>query len=48
VQANISAKIVAAKEMVKEKWTWQEILPSHYHEYETVFTKESFNALPEQ
>jgi Aspartyl protease len=46
-QANISAEIAAAKKMVKEKQTWQEIVPSHYHGYEMVFTKESFNALPE-
>jgi hypothetical protein len=48
VQANISAEIAAAKESVKEKQTWQEIVPSHYHEHEMVFTKESFDALPEQ
>jgi Aspartyl protease len=48
VQANISAEIAAAKESVKEKWTWREIVPSHYHKYEMVFTKESFDALPER
>jgi hypothetical protein len=47
-QANISAEIAAAKESVKEKWTWWEIVPSHYHKYKTVFTKESFDALPER
>jgi hypothetical protein len=40
VQANISAEVAAAKEIVKEKQTWQEIVLSHYHEYEMVFTKE--------
>jgi hypothetical protein len=43
--ANISAEITAAKETVKKKKTWKEILPQHYHQYETVFTKDSFNTL---
>jgi ribosomal protein L16/L10AE len=30
--ANISAEIAAAKEMVKEKKTWKEIVPQHYHQ----------------
>jgi hypothetical protein len=29
--ANISAEIAAAKETVKEKKTWKEIVPQHYH-----------------
>jgi hypothetical protein len=47
-QANISAEITVAKEIVKEKKTWKEIVPQHYHQYETVFTKDSFNALPDK
>jgi hypothetical protein len=43
--ANISAEIAAAKETVKEKKTWKEIVPQHYHQYEMVFAKDSFNAL---
>jgi hypothetical protein len=31
VVANISAEIAAAKETVKEKKTWKEIVPQHYH-----------------
>jgi hypothetical protein len=41
--ANISAEITAAKETVKEKKTWKEIVPQYYHQYETVFTKDSFD-----
>jgi Retroviral aspartyl protease len=46
--ANISAEIAAAKEMVKEKKTWKEIILQHYYQYKTVFTKDSFNTLPDK
>jgi hypothetical protein len=43
--ANISAEIAVAKEMVKEKKTWKEIIRLHYHQYETGFTKDPFDTL---
>jgi hypothetical protein len=46
--ANILAEIAAAKETVKEKKTWKEIVPQHYQQYEMVFTKDSFDTLPDK
>src|ERR1700760_501300 len=47
-KGSISAQLAVDDLLKKEKKTWQQIVPNHYHEYATVFEKESFDALPER
>ena len=47
-QTNISIELTAKEEAKKEKKDWTELVPSFYHEYADVFTKEDFDSLPER
>jgi Retroviral aspartyl protease len=47
LQQNISTEIAIAQEEKKEKKTWQETVPKEFHGFKKVFTKESFDTLPE-
>ncbi|GJF00541.1 hypothetical protein PsYK624_168340 [Phanerochaete sordida] len=53
-KAHIRAKVTKSQELAerdgqdKVKKTFQEIVPSHYHEFGTVFEKKEFDSLPER
>jgi hypothetical protein len=47
LQRNISTEIAIAQEEKKEKKTWQETVPKEFHAFKKVFTKKSFDTLPE-
>jgi hypothetical protein len=46
--SNISTNLAAAHEQTKTKKSWQESVPSFYHDYDFVFTKDSFDSLPDR
>ena len=45
-KVNISTELAAKEEAKKEIKTWKELVPSYYHDFEDVFTKEDFDTLP--
>ena len=45
-KVNISTKLAAREEAKKEIKTWKELVPSYYHDFEDIFTKEDFDTLP--
>jgi len=40
-------ELAAKEEAKKEAKTWTEIVPACYHDFQDVFTKKEFDALPE-
>ena len=46
-RGNISTELAVKEEAKKEAKTWTEIVPACYHDFQDVFTKEEFDALPE-
>lgn len=45
---NVSTTIAIEQEGTKEKKPWTETVPREFHDFKTVFTKESFDTLPEK
>jgi hypothetical protein len=46
--SNIATELAIAHEQTKTKKSWQESVPIHYHDFDFIFTKDSFDTLPDR